>query len=228
MKKFLGIMLMLCLLVVFPLATSSISSVEAASKNTVILLQGTEQSENEVKVDVNVKENSGVLALKLEIGFDKNALELTNINGGTALSSLGIIWTGDLAVANANGKLVLHGEGTGEPIVNDYSTGKLMTLTFKVKNNVPDGDYSIKINYEKNKDVTYIENKQAITKNIITNSVKVTLKESQIEKVETTAQEGEDKTAMWIAIGVSATAVVGAGIAIGIVAAKKKGKWVKL
>ena len=56
----------------------------------------------------------------------------------------------------------------------------------------------------------------------------MTLIESQIEKVETTEQEGEDKTAMWIAIGVSAAAVVGAGIGVGIVVAKKKGKWVKL
>ena len=227
MKKFLGIMLMLCLLVVFPLATSSIPSVDAASKNTVILLQGTEQSDEEVKVDVEVKENTGILAMRLEIEFDKNVLELISVDGGTALSSLGVIWTGDLSLANSSGKLIIHGEGTGDP-VNDYTTGKLMTLKFKVKKNVPDGNYSINLTYEKNKDIVYLSGKEFPTKNIVTNSVKVTLKESQIEKVETTEQEGEDKTAMWIAIGVSAAAVVGAGIGVGIVVAKKKGKWVKL
>lgn len=233
MKKFLGIMLMLCLLVVFPLATSSISSVDAASKNTVVLLQGAEQSASEIKVDVEVKENTGVSSFLLGIEFDKNILELVNVSGGDGFKTLEPIWTdkenqnGQFPTANGNGKLLVYGGGTGE-FINDYTTGKLATLTFKVKDNAPDGDYSINLTYTKNHDFEYRHDGEIKTKNIITNSVKLTLKESQIEKVETTKQEGEDQTAMWIAIGVSGAAVVGAGIAIGIVVAKKKGKWVKL
>ena len=109
-----------------------------------------------------------------------------------------------------------------------------MTLTFKVKDNSIDGDYQIKLDYEKNKDIMYLKdnkyplNDEFPTKNIVTNSVKVSLKGSQIKEVVTEKQETEDRTMMWVAIGVSGAAVVGAGIVIGVIVAKKKGKWVKL
>lgn len=228
MKKIMVMVLMICMLLAVPFATSSVLSVDAAeSKNTVILLEGAKQNEKEITVDVNVKENSGVFSMYLEIQYDETVMELTKVDRGTALESLTPDWTGDLSVANSEGKLKITGVGT-EPI-NDYSTGKLMTLTFKVKDNAEDGSYSIKLAYEKNKDVTYLQGNKFPTKNIITNGVKITLKGSVVDQVVTEDINGNNSTLKWALIGTGiGIVVIGAVVAAVVVTKKKKGKWVKL
>lgn len=222
MKKILGMVLMICLLLVVPFANNaSLSSVYAADKNTVIILEGAKQSEKQVTVDVTVKENSGIYSMLLGIEYDNTVMTLTNVEHGTALQSLEPLASGSYSVYPYKVTYL----GTNDE--NDYSTGKLMTLTFTIKENVPDGKYLVKLAYEKNKDVTYLQNKDFPTKNLVVNDVEVTLLENKVENV-TTVENNNSATIMWILVGVSIGLVIIAIVTTVVILRKKKGKWVKL
>ena len=226
MKKFLVLVLMICLVLAMPIANSSLVSVSAAQdKNTVILVEAAKQEKDkkEIKINVNVKENSGIHSMVLGIDYNNTALSLTNVEYGSALASL------DEKIASATYDTYPYKISfVGPSDYNDYSTGKLMTLTFKVKEGAVDGDYTIKLSYEKDKDIVYVEGNAFPTKNIITNSVKITLKGSEVEKISTEKLGDNNLTLTWGLIGGAIGIVVIAAVVTVIVIQRKKGKWVKL
>ena len=213
---------MLCLLM--PISISApFSTVYAAENATAIILEGTQQSDNEVKVDINVKENTGIFSMVLSIEYDTSVMELSNLKFGSALSDLDPIPSGDYSVY----PFKISYLGTEDK--NDYSTGKLATLKFKVKENAPDGDYVIKLNYSKNKDVTMLQNNTIQTKNLITNALKVTLKESKLQNIITIDDDSDNNQIIWIVLGsVVGVGLIAAVIATIIIIKKRKRKWVKI
>lgn len=95
---------------------------------------------DEVEVQIKLENNPGITALRLIIGFDENALEMTDFCFSDALSSMN--------------------KGTSEKYGSNYSVsmysatadlndcGTIATIKFKVKEEAADGEYPITITYD--------------------------------------------------------------------------------
>lgn len=223
MKRIFIFLLTVCLMIP-AFFVPTLTTAYAAGNNVVILFQGTEQTSGEVKIDVNVRENSGVCAMSLTLDYDTSALVLTNIEYGAAFQSLERESSGDYSTSPY--RIIYEG---GQ---NDISTGKMMTLTFAVKDNTPDGEYTVTFGYEKNTDVTYLSGGEIKTKNLIIGAAKITLKNSGVENVTTDetpepSEEPNGNAVGWIIGG----SVVGAGlitVIVILIVKKKKHKWIKV
>lgn len=92
---------------------------------------------NTFTVPVEIMYNDGLAGLGLTIEYD-NVFELVSIEKGDALGSLSFVASGDLTSNPIN--------ANWDGMDADNSNGKILTLTFKAKEDVLIGDYSIAIN----------------------------------------------------------------------------------
>lgn len=225
MKRTYILLLTICL--VFATLSAAAPVAHAAENSTVILFEGREQSGGEIKINVNVRENGGVYSMLLTLDYDRSALTLTDIGYGAAFSSLKPLASGSYDTSPYRISYL----GTNKQ--NDTSVGEMMTLTFKVKENAPDGDYTVKFIYERNKDVTYLKDGELQTKNLVVHGAKITLKNSTVSDIGTVpddSTETPDKN-NGIAIAVAVACVVAAAgvtVAVVLTVRKKKKKWVKV
>lgn len=90
------------------------------------------------QVDIAVKNNPGFISTKLAIGYDSSVLEIVNAEGkdfsNVAFSPL------------TKNPINVNWVDSINP--NNTTNGVLATLTVKVKDNAPDGDYNITISYD--------------------------------------------------------------------------------
>lgn len=228
-KSILITLSLLTLAIFIPLNTYSIA--KAQTGNVVIILDVTEHGDNEIVVKADVKENSGVIDMLLTLDYSDNAFELTKISYGSALASLNPIHTG-----------YNDGEGlktrpfrinySGEQ--NDYTTGELVTLTFIIKDNVPDGDYEISFNYTRDSDVAWLDNGKIKYKNPLIDRAKFTFSGNAITRIEsvTNGQPVVEQSKGYIIPAIIGSIVgVGAIVAVTIIVLKKKKskkRWTKL
>lgn len=99
-----------------------------------------EKAGEEVEIKINIENNPGITALRLVIGYDEDALEMTGFSFGDALASMN--------------------KGTSEYYGSDYSfsmysatadltdCGTLAIVKFKVKDDAENGEYPITISYD--------------------------------------------------------------------------------
>ena len=93
MKKTILVFLTLSLVLTMAFA-SPMRILAAEDGNTVLVMKGREQSvDNEIEIDVTVEENSGVSGMLLSLEYDTSVFTLTNLEYGTAFSSLSPIHT---------------------------------------------------------------------------------------------------------------------------------------
>ena len=93
MKKAIFIFLTLGLALTMAFA-SPMRILAAEDGNTVLVMKGREQSvDHEIEIDVMVEENSGVSGMLLSLEYDTSVFTLTNLEYGTAFSSLSPIHT---------------------------------------------------------------------------------------------------------------------------------------
>ncbi len=224
MKKLIVALLSMCC--IFSVASVSNLTAYAAGNNTVILFEGAEKNENTVKIDVNVRENTGIYSMLLTLNYDREALVLTDVAYGSALASLNPVSSGKY---DTNPYKISY---VGAAKENDTSIGKMMTLTFTVNDNAADGEYLVTFGYEKNRDVLYLKNGQIQTKNLIIDGAKITLAGNAIEDVQTvqnngTTDEPKNNAIGWI-IGGSILGVAIISVSVVLIIRKRKRKWVKL
>lgn len=233
MKK--TILVFLTLSLVLTMAFASPMQILAAEEgNTVLVMKGREQSvDHEIEIDVIVEENSGVSGMLLSLEYDTSVFTLTDLEYGTAFSSLSPIHT------NTNTE---QGYGIYPFMIsylgdeNDTSTGNMMTLRFRVKENASDGSYPITFKYERDKAVSYLKDGKILTKNLLIDGAKITLSADKVVKIETYPDnqrqpDPEGKPiALWIvgAIGASVI-IVGCTVLISVlVKHNKQKKWTKI
>ncbi len=224
MKKLIVILLAICC--IFPIASATALTAYAAGDNTIILFECAEKTENTVKIDVNLRENSGLYSMLLTLKYDRNALILTDVAYGSALSSLDPLSSGDYSTTPYKISYM------GTERENDTSIGKMMTLTFAVNGNAKDGEYLVTFGYTKDQDVTYLKDGKIQTKNLIIDGAKITLVGNEIENIQTEQNDevpGEPKNDAigWI-IGGSVFGVASISVLVVLIIRKRKGKWVKL
>ena len=188
MKKLRLFFLMLG--VMLTMVFASPAQILAAEKgNTVFVMKGKENAEtHEIEIDVIVEENTGVCGMLLSLQYDTSVFTLTGLEYGAALSSLSPIHTNtetDEGYAIYPFKITYLGEE------NDTSIGKMMTLRFSVKDGAPDGSYTITLKHERDKDVTYLENGEIHTKNLLIDGARITLSGNKITNIDTIDSSNE-------------------------------------
>ena len=107
-----------------------------------------------VVVTVSLEQNFGVTAMTLTLDYDTDVLTLTNVEKGTALSSLRYTetgHTGDLGYAITPFKFVY----TSDLTKNDTSTGKLFTLYFSVNRTSDVKKTTVDLKYDTATGVSY-------------------------------------------------------------------------
>ena len=119
---------------------------------------------------------------------------------------------------------------------NDTSTGNMMTLRFRVKENAPDGSYPITFKYERDKAVSYLKDGKILTKNLLIDGAEITLKSDKVVKIETYSDDQrqappESKPiALWIFGAIGASVIIaGCTVLISVlVKHNKQKKWTKI
>ncbi len=91
-----------------------------------------------VKVVLSLKNNPGIVSLKVDIGYDANILKLVSVEGGIFdATDFGPI---------TNNPLAVNWYDTLNP--NNSANGDIAILTFKVKEDAPLGDTAITLSYD--------------------------------------------------------------------------------
>ena len=233
MKKFILTVLMLSVMLTVVFA-SPMHVLAAKNGNTVLIMKGKENVEDkEIEIDVTVKENAGVCGILLSLVYDTSVFTLTDLEYGDALSSLSPINTN---TETPDGYGVYPFKITYLGDENDTSTGKMMTLRFSVRDDAPDGSYTIALQYSRDKDVTYLEGNEILTKNLLIDNAKVTLSESKITDIDIIPDENgqggfaNDSGEMYLLIAVcSLTMAGGCFVLVSVLLKRKKPrKWKKI
>ncbi len=96
-------------------------------------------------LQVSLDQNPGLVAMVLELKYDKTAMELVGVERGNALQTHTFTTTN--TETNA-GYLVEPFRLLWDGTTQDYTTGVLLTLTFESKISAPLGDYPVEFAYD--------------------------------------------------------------------------------
>ena len=214
MKKSISIFWMLGMVLTMVFA-SPLQILAAEAGNTVLVMKGRENADShEIEIDVMVEENTGVCGMLLSLEYDTSVFTLTGLEYGTALSSLSPIHT-NTETEEGYGIYPFKITYLGEQ--NDTSTGKMMTLRFRVKDHAPDGSYTISLKHERDRDVTYLQGTEILTKNLLIDSAKITLSENKVTSIDTIPHDGQQNggadtlDAIWLPLMIGGLVLVSGG-----------------
>ena len=226
MKKAILILLMFSLSLTMVFA-SPMRILAAEEEKTVLVMKGREQSvDQEIEIDVVAEENSGVSSMLLSLEYDTSVFTLTDLEYGTAFSSLSPIHTNS-ETEQGYGIYPFMISYLGDE--NDTSTGIMMTLRFCIKENAPAGKYNITFKYERDKDISYLKDGKILTKNLLIDGARITISEDKSVKIETYPDDQRQSASeskpivVWVvgAIGITAITV---GCAVLVPAFRKHNK----
>ena len=206
----------------------------AENENTVLVMKGRVNEETqEIEVDVTVEENTGVCSMLLSLDYDTSVFTLTNLEYGDALSSLSPIHT-NTETDQGYGIYPFKINYLGEE--NDTTIGHMMTLHFRVREDAPDGSYTITLKYTRDQDVSYFKGNEMLTKNLLIDGALITLSENEVIFTDNTANTAEqpkadaDAKGTWIPIVIGGV-VLASGCLVLIpllIKRKKRKKWKKI
>ena len=232
MKKLISIFLIIGVMITMAFA-SPLHIIAAEEGKTVLVMKGRENTETqEIEIDVTVEENAGVCGMLLTLVYETSVFTLTDLEYGSAFSSLDPIHTNtetDKGYGVYPFKITYLGEE------NDTSTGKMMTLRFSVKEDAPDGIYTITLSHERDKDVTYLKDNQILTKNLLIDGAKITLSENKITNIDTINDNNQnsflnDFTGFWLPVIIGGLVLIsGLSLLISLLVKRNKTKkWKKI
>lgn len=197
--------------------------------NSVIILSGSVNEDKKLVIKATMQENTGIGSMTLEVSYDVTAMALSNVEFGSALSSLEPMTTNphtEKGYAITPFKINYLGQE------NDFTTGLMFTLTFDLSENISDGSYIVTLKYTRDKDVNYYdENKDVKTKNLFIDYAEVKIKNNSVTNVVSVSETKKEVSYTWVIV--VSSAVGGALLTwISIVVVKKlvrrKKNWEKL
>ncbi|MBE5763812.1 MAG: hypothetical protein E7338_06315 [Clostridiales bacterium] len=220
--------MLIAVLTVTMIAALNLQTVYAdeISDPVVVILSPT-VSDKEVTIQANLSKNTGLSGLTLEIEYDSSAMTLTNVEKGSALSSLDYITTNtktDKGYAILPFKLNWSGDA------NDSTTGKLITMHFAIKDGAKDGNYNVTLKAEKDKAVTYLDSDGLHTKSILISGVDVVISDDGISATTQNADNGQKSinVALVVSLSVVGGVLLAGGIALVIIEKKKSKAWERI
>jgi hypothetical protein len=230
MKKALSIILtiitLLSFLVVVPIRKAYAANIE---DNSVIVLSGKVNNQNELIIDANLTSNTGISGMTLELSYDNKVMTLSNISFGPALSSLDPITTN---TKTSEGYAITPFKINYFGQENDYTKGLLFTLTFNLSNKIENGSYKVSLVYSKNQDVNYYdENGEARTKNLYIDNLEIQFKNNEVSDIITIQSDDKpkgNKTLLIVLIVSLSTLVTGSIVFVAFKLLKKKRNWKKI
>ena len=182
MKKITYVCLTICMVLAMIFA-SPLQIFAAGEGNTVLVMKGKENVDNqEIEINVTVEENAGVNSMLLSLVYDTSVFTLTDLEYGPAFASLTPINTNP-ETEEGYGIYPFKFSYLGEE--NDTSTGHMMTLRFRIKDGAPDGAYTITLQHQRDRDVTYLDEDEILTKNLLIDSARIVLSENAVAEIET-------------------------------------------
>ena len=224
--------LLVAIMLLFSFYTSA-NNVFATSLSDSIILQLTEtHTENQIDIDVKLVTNTGISAMTLELVYNKDVFEYNGYEKssgtGAALENLDLIVT-DLS---NDATLPVKFNWLNQNVYNDFTTGNILKLHFKLKSNIPSGNYKIGFKYDDG-DIVYIQNNNPNSKSAIISKAVVSVAENKITKTEIVETEAKDINALLIVgIVLAGSAAVAATIFVSIKKIKKQKRknknWVKI
>ena len=199
MKKI--ICLFVAVLLLFSIAMPT-NTVFAASLSDSLIMRLTE-THTESQIDINVKlvKNTGVSGMTLELFYNKDVLEYSGYERGTALDSLDLISTN----LDNNSTLPIKFNWYSQNVENDFSTGNILKLHFTLRPDAPSGEYEIGFKFNDG-DIMYIENSNTNTKSAIIDKAVVNIADNKISDTEIVEDSKGGMSAILI-IGIVAVAV---------------------
>lgn len=199
--------------------------------NIVIALSG-EIKENKIIIDAVMMKNDGINGLTVELSYNNNVMTLSNINKGSALTSLDFLTTN---TDTDKGYSILPFKINWSGDENDKSTGKLFSMEFLAKDNKEDGVYPITLITERGKSATYIDGKDTKTRNVLVGGVQVEVKgnvlQPNVEKIPNPDIDNENNNIVLLVSLISGGAVlIIGGAALTFILLRRKGKktWTKV
>ena len=129
MKKNLWLVLItLFVMTISAVVPSGIAAYAADASEAPVMVLTATTSGKEVTVDAALKRNSGISGLTVEIVYDASAMTLTNVERGSALSSLEYLTT-NTEQGYSHNPFRINWSGDE----NDTSTGTILKMRFSVK-----------------------------------------------------------------------------------------------
>lgn len=119
-----------------------------------------------IKVNVNVKNNPGILGMILTVYFDESAMQLKQVANGSAVSNVLDLTEANVLKSGCN--FVWDGQEIGESEIKD---GSVLELEFETDKNIAQGKYPIKIVCEK--DDVIDSNLTPVELSIVNGSIKI-------------------------------------------------------
>lgn len=99
------------------------------------------QNEKQVKLVLSILDNPGITGLLATVRYNSDVLELTEANSGEALSALTFT---SPSVLKSGCTFLWDGVEIQDKDIKD---GEFLILTFKISENVPDGEYIVSLNF---------------------------------------------------------------------------------
>ena len=226
MKK-ISIYLLLTFLIISSYFTSPVQKVfaESITDNSVIILTGKIIDEGELVINANLTVNTGISGMTLELSYDKMAMTLSNVVFGEALSSLEPITTN---TKTNEGFSITPFKINYMGNENDFSKGNLFTLTFKINENVKNGNYKVSLKYSKNRDVNYYDdNKEVKTKNLYIDNTEIEIKNNSVIKI-SSVKDSDKSGKIWIVICIVCSVIIISGLITFAILIKKRRNWKRL
>ena len=200
----------------------------AEESDAAVITMSATTSDKEVAVTVDLRQNTALSGLTVEVSYDASAMTLTGVERGKALSSLDYITSNpntDKGYAITPFKIMWSGDE------NDFSTGTLVKLRFAIKENAQDGEYVISLRTSGSNNATYLEGKEVKTKNVLIDGTKIRIENDTVTAVITDETENEDEkkpnVALIVSLSVAGAAVL-AGTVVLVLKLKGKKTWKKV
>lgn len=96
----------------------------------------------EVKVNVSISENPGIIGMTLSLIYDESIMKLTKVEKGSALNEMTFTVPQEL---KSGCRFPWDAESV-KP--EEVTNGDILVLTFKIADNAPEGNYDIKFSYD--------------------------------------------------------------------------------
>ena len=101
---------------------------------------------------------------------------------------------------------------------------------------MPDGDYTIILSHTRDQDVTYLQDNQILTKNLLIDGARISIAENRVTDIGSTLEGGEANEVpegtigLWLAVVIGGFVLLGGGFLLISVHIKRKQsqKWKKI